>query len=589
MVNCNIINVNATDYKKDNITYSIKGMYSDCLSYNEVRVGFKFTNKWDKLEIYRATSKKGKYSLLDSINSGGQWQGNSYDPLYENTSVAYTKTTNKKKTEFWIQSTDSDTYSLIYAYFIDKTPTLEKQYYYKICYYYDDNNYIDSSVIGGKSSLDAPIIYGGYYSSKNKLKLRWQLVDGAQGYYLYKKDGKKWKKIKTIGKNTKSITVSANQKKTHYYTLVPYRKVNGKKVTSKGYSYKVSSKLNVKGTYKKGTVYGSKLNSSQLTQVKQVVQGFKDNFITSKMSDYDKVLSIFNYLQANVTYAETWKKNNANTAWGSLVYGEAQCSGYARGVKALCDAVGIKCYYVHANSKSWNPDHQWNVVKVKGKWYILDAQGGAFLVSDSIYGENYMEYPGTKGVPKCKWDTYTMAISESKLELNTVNNKTYTLSVSGTSKKITWSSSNKKVATVSSKGKVTAKGKGTATITAKTSTGDKVTCKVTVKTIKKATKVKLNKNSLSFEIGKGSKDNTANVSDIKPIQLTAKVTPTNATYKNNLYWESSNEKVATVDKKGKVTIKGKGNAKISCYCYYLGPNTDDYLYDECEITVTNVN
>ena len=39
--------------------------------------------------------------------------------------------------------------------------------------------------------------------------------------------------------------------------------------------------------------------------------------------------------------------------------------------------------------------------------------------------------------------------------------------------KITWTSSNKKVATVSSKGKVTAKKAGTATITAKTSNGKK--------------------------------------------------------------------------------------------------------------------
>ena len=44
--------------------------------------------------------------------------------------------------------------------------------------------------------------------------------------------------------------------------------------------------------------------------------------------------------------------------------------------------------------------------------------------------------------------------------------KTTTLKITGTNKKIKWSSSNKKIATVSSKGKVTAKKKGTATITA---------------------------------------------------------------------------------------------------------------------------
>ena len=54
----------------------------------------------------------------------------------------------------------------------------------------------------------------------------------------------------------------------------------------------------------------------------------------------------------------------------------------------------------------------------------------------------------------------------------------YTLSA-GSSSTVTWSSSNKNVATVSG-GKVTAKGAGTATITATTANGKKVACKVTV-------------------------------------------------------------------------------------------------------------
>lgn len=61
-----------------------------------------------------------------------------------------------------------------------------------------------------------------------------------------------------------------------------------------------------------------------------------------------------------------------------------------------------------------------------------------------------------------------------------IKGKTLTLKVTGTKKKVTWKSSNKKVATVSTKGKVTAKKKGTATITAKVGK-KKLTCKITVK------------------------------------------------------------------------------------------------------------
>jgi uncharacterized protein YjdB len=58
--------------------------------------------------------------------------------------------------------------------------------------------------------------------------------------------------------------------------------------------------------------------------------------------------------------------------------------------------------------------------------------------------------------------------------------KSATLKVSGTKKKVKWSSSNKKVATVSSKGKVTAQKKGICYISAKV-VGKTLKCKITVK------------------------------------------------------------------------------------------------------------
>lgn len=70
--------------------------------------------------------------------------------------------------------------------------------------------------------------------------------------------------------------------------------------------------------------------------------------------------------------------------------------------------------------------------------------------------------------------------------------KTYTLKVKNAGKKsIVWSSSNKKVATVSKAGKVKAKRSGTATITAKVG-GKKLTCKITVASHKELAKRSLN-------------------------------------------------------------------------------------------------
>jgi hypothetical protein len=58
--------------------------------------------------------------------------------------------------------------------------------------------------------------------------------------------------------------------------------------------------------------------------------------------------------------------------------------------------------------------------------------------------------------------------------------ETTQLKINGTNKKVTWTSSDKSVATISSKGKVIAKEIGTTTITGKIST-KKYSCKITVK------------------------------------------------------------------------------------------------------------
>lgn len=116
-------------------------------------------------------------------------------------------------------------------------------------------------------------------------------------------------------------------------------------------------------------------------------------------------------------------------------------------------------------------------------------------------------------------------------------------------KVVTWKSSNPQIAVVDSKGKVTAKSKGTANVTA-TVKGAKVsTVKVTVTPPIAAHSVKLNKTSAT--LGKG-----------KTLALTAAISPSTTTNKS-VKWKSSNPKVATVDSKGKVTAVNGGTAKIT--------------------------
>lgn len=71
------------------------------------------------------------------------------------------------------------------------------------------------------------------------------------------------------------------------------------------------------------------------------------------------------------------------------------------------------------------------------------------------------------------------AVKISKKSVTLIKGQTTTLKITGTKSKVTWSSNKKTVAVVSAKGKVTAKNKGTAKITASVN-GKKFVCSVTV-------------------------------------------------------------------------------------------------------------
>lgn len=127
------------------------------------------------------------------------------------------------------------------------------------------------------------------------------------------------------------------------------------------------------------------------------------------------------------------------------------------------------------------------------------------------------------------------------------------LNITGTKKKVTWSSTNPKVATVTQSGYVTAKSKGNTIIKAKVN-GKVYQCKITV-----------NKTACS---------ELYTTRNMKFLGVAKNVTYT-----------SSNPKIASIDKNGKITMKKVGNVKITAkvnkkkYSFTLRVVADGWIKD----------
>ena len=181
------------------------------------------------------------------------------------------------------------------------------------------------------------------------------------------------------------------------------------------------------------------------------------------------------------------------------------------------------------------------------KGWNTQANGKGISYADKASVQNLTTENGGTVTLYAQWKKNS--INKTKLTLYVGSSET--LKLNGTQIKSVKTSS-KKVATVTSKGKVTAKKAGKATITLKGKDGKSYKCTVTVKN------PTINAKKKTLKVGK---------------TFTLKLTGT--TIKSA---SSSNKKVATVTSKGKVTAKSKGTATITL----KGKDKKSY---KCTITV----
>lgn len=110
-----------------------------------------------------------------------------------------------------------------------------------------------------------------------------------------------------------------------------------------------------------------------------------------KLDAEEKEKYIHDFICANVTY-DKLKKQYSHEIIGPLQQGVGVCEGIAKTVKILCDRMNLEC--IIAVSKA-DPEkgvmyrHAWNVIKLNGQWYHLDA---TFDNSLGRYGGKRFDY-----------------------------------------------------------------------------------------------------------------------------------------------------------------------------------------------------
>ena len=113
-----------------------------------------------------------------------------------------------------------------------------------------------------------------------------------------------------------------------------------------------------------------------------------------KLSEWEKEKYVHDFICENVHY-DKLKKPYSHEIIGPLGQGVGVCEGIAKSVKVLCDALGIWCMIAVCGN---NPEkgikyrHTWNIVKIGGKYYHLDATFDNTLGKDRETSEIRYDY-----------------------------------------------------------------------------------------------------------------------------------------------------------------------------------------------------
>jgi len=259
--------------------------------------------------------------------------------------------------------------------------------------------------------------------------------------------------------------------------------------------------------------------------------------ITCKATDGSNISENCNIVVVNTISVTSIKLNNITL---SLEQGKTST---LTSTASPTDATNKTVSWVSSNPSIVTVDSNGKITAV--------AVGSAIITCKSNDGSNINSTCTVTVTPLVKVVSIKLINTSLTLEKGVTSTLSATVAPTNASDKtVTWNSSNTSVATVDSKGKITAVAYGTAVITCKANDGSNITSTCTVTVTTSVASIALNNASLNLETGTTS-------------TLTSTILPTTAINKT-LTWSSDNIKVATVDSNGKVTAVANGTAIITC-------------------------
>ena len=325
----------------------------------------------------------------------------------------------------------------------------------------------------------------------------------------------------------------------------------------------------------KVTVGYVKLDKTEATIMKDKTTTLSATVYPSSLTDKSVKWESSNNAVATVTSAGKVKGVEAGTA-------TITCTSSSTGTKATCK-VTVVCVDLNKTkaiiekgktmtlkatvtpetladkSVTWKSSNT-KVAKVSSAGKVKGVKAGTATITCTS------NLTGAKAT--CKVTVGYVKLDKTEATILKDNTTTLTATVypsSLTDKSVTWESSDAKVATVTTEGKVKGIKAGTATITCTSNaTGLKATCTVAVV------------NGFVY-----LNETEAYVQKDKTLTLKATVTPGTLTDKS-VTWESSDTKIATVTSAGKVTGVKYGTATITCTSVATGAKAN------CQVTVGNV-